>query len=146
MFSFRGSEISTEFDRARVNVRHARRLAGETHVWHLFVAVPGPRCSTRGGTNHFARRASHRYRAYFFHLDLLVLQRFDDDVEVGHRKRRSRNLKNIRAQVGDFLFHVDVRALHDGHHRDQCGYAHRQSQHGERGAQLVRAQGAEAQR
>src|SRR5207245_7458249 len=42
--------------------------------------------------------------------NLLVFQRFDDDVEVGHRKRSSRNLKNIRPQVGDLLFDIDVRA------------------------------------
>src|SRR5207249_1731773 len=39
---------------------------------------------------------------------------------------------------------VEVRALHDGHNRDERGHTHSQAQHRERGAQLVCAQGAEA--
>ncbi len=143
---FRCREVAAKFDDARVNVRHIRRLPVETHVSHLFVTVSCVHAAAGGGTHLCARRASLGYRAHVVHLNLFVLQRFDDDVEVGHREGCSRDLKDVCAEVGDLLLNIEVRALHDGHHRDQGGHAHRQPQHRKRRAQLMRAQGAQALR
>ena len=49
-------------------------------------------------------------------------------VEIRHRERRARDLEYVGTQIGDFLFHIKIRALHDGHHRDKRGHAHRQAQ------------------
>ena len=58
------------------------------------------------------------------HVQILKLQRLDHFVEIGDHERGFRDLENIGAEPRDFLFHVDVRALHDGHDGDQRGDSH----------------------
>src|ERR1700730_11436274 len=144
MLGFRGREVAAKLYGARVNIRHARRLPVEINVGHLFVAVSRVHASAAGGSNFWASGAAFGNGAHVLKLNLLELQRLDDDVEIGHCEGSARDLKDIGAEIGDLLFNVDVCPLHDGHDRDERGHAHRQPQHGERGAQLVRAQGAEA--
>ena len=53
-------------------------------------------------------------------------------------------LKYVGAQVCDFLFNVEVCALHDRHHGDEGRHAHRESEDRENRAQFVCAQRTEA--
>ena len=146
MFGLGRSEIAAQLDRACVNIRHACRLAGEVHVLHLFVAGSCPDRGACSGAHICAGRTSFGDGAHVVELNLFVLERLDDDVEVRHRERRSGDLKNVRAEIGDLLFHIEVRALHDGHDRNEGGHTHRQPKHGERGSQFVSAQRADALR
>src|SRR5207244_3753609 len=144
VLSFHSREVAAKLYGARVNIRHARRLPVEVHVGHLFVAVSRVHAAAGGGADLLASGAAFGNGAHVLELNLLELQRLDNDVEIGHREGSARDLKDIGAQVGDLLLDVDVCALHDGHDRDECGHTHRQPQHGERGAQFVRAQGTQA--
>jgi len=46
--------------------------------------------------------------AHVLELNLLELQRLDDDVEIGHCEGSARDLKDVCAEIGDLLFDVDV--------------------------------------
>ena len=144
VLGFRSGEIAPELHRARVNIDHARRLAVEVYVLILFVAESCPHGGAGRGTDLLAIRTTFGDRAYVVQLDLLVLERLDDDVEVRHCKRRARYLEDVGTEIGDLVFHIEIRALYDGHHRDERGHPHRQPKNGQRSAQLVSAQGAEA--
>ena len=50
-------------------------------------------------------------------LDVLVLERLDDDAEIVDGERRARDPEDIGAQVGDLLLDVEVGALHDASSR-----------------------------
>ncbi len=65
--------------------------------------------------------------------------------EIDHGERCSGDAKNVGSEVGDLLFDVDVRALHDGHHGDQRGDTHGQAEHGQRRTKLVGADGVDGQ-
>ena len=140
---FRGGEKSAQRDHARVNIRHRRRLTVKAHVLNLFVPSTRANRGAGGRSNFAAIRAAFGDRAYIVDIDFLVFQGLDDDVKVRHREGRARDLKHIRAQISDFMLHVTVRALDDGHHRNQRGDSHGQPQHGQRRAHLVGAQRAE---
>ena len=119
-------------------------MAGEADVRHFFVAVSCPDGGTRGGANFLAGAASVGNGAHVVDVYFFELEGFDDDVEIGDGEGRARNLEDIGAEVGDFLLDVEVGALDEGHDGDQRGHAHGEPEHGERGAELVGAQGAEA--
>ena len=119
-------------------------MSGKADVGHFLVTVASAHGGPGGGANFFAAGASLGDRLHVVEFDFSVLQCLDDDVEVSHREWRAGNLKDVRAEVGDLLLHVDVGSLHDGHDGDECGHAHGEAEHGERGAQFVGAQGAEA--
>jgi len=53
-----------------------------------------------------------------------VLERFDDDVEIGDCKRSAGYLEHVGAEIGNLAFHVKIRALHDGHDGDERGHTH----------------------
>src|SRR5713226_5716877 len=144
VLGFRCREVAAKLYGARVNIRHARRLSVEVHVRHLFVAVSSVHDAAGGGAHVLASGAAFGNGAHVLELNLFELQRLDDDVEIGHCEGSARDLKDVCAKVGDLLFNVDVCPLHDSHDRDERGHTHGQPQHRERGAQLVRAQGAEA--
>lgn len=57
-------------------------------------------------------------------------------IPIGDHKGRFRDLEDISTQVCDPVLDVRVRALDDGHHGDQRGYAHRKADDGERGPQI----------
>ncbi len=129
MLGFRCREVAAKLYGTRVNIRHARRLPVEVHVGHLFVAVSRVHASAGGGANFLASGAGFGNGAHVLELNLLELQRLDDDVEIGHCEGSARDLKDVCAEIGDLLFDVDVCPLHDSHDRDECGHSHRQSQH-----------------
>ena len=84
--------------------------------------------------------------SHVVHVEEFVAQRFDDEVEIRDGERCTRDLKDVIAQGRDFLLNVEVRALHDGHHRDERGHAHNESEQRQYGPQLVCAQGIETLR
>ncbi len=141
---FGRSEVAAELHRTRVNIRHVCSLSGEAHVRHFFVAVSRPDSGTDGGANFLAGWATVGYGAHIIHVYFFELEGLDDDIEIGDGKGRARNLEDVGAEVCDFLLDVQVGALDEGHHGDQRSYTHGESEHGERGAELVGAQGVEA--
>jgi len=143
VLGLRRREIAAAFDSARVDVGHARGLAGEIHVGHFFVAKPHADGAADAGANLGACGAAISDGLHVVELNLPVLQSLDDDVEVSDGEGSAGDLKDVGAQVGDFLLNIDVRALNQGHDRDQRGHAHGQPQHSERGTQFVGAQGVE---
>ena len=66
--------------------------------------------------------------------------------EIGDGERQAAHAEDIGAEVGDLLFDVEVRALHQRHHGDERGDAHDESENGERGAELVGADGVHCER
>ncbi len=94
--------------------------------------------------NGHAVLASLRNGARIIHVNIFEFERLDDQVEVRDHERRFRDLENISSEPRDLLLNVYVRALHDGHHGDQRGDAHGETDHSEHRAQLVLAQGVDA--
>ena len=64
------------------------------------------------------------------HINFLVLQSIDDDVEIGDREGCTRDLETVGAQVGDLCPKWRFAPLHDGHDGDQRGHTDRQAQLG----------------
>ena len=102
VFGFGWGEVAAELDGARVNVGHSCRLTGEVNVLHLVVAISCADGSAGAGPDLFAGGAFIGYGPHVVELNLLILQRLDDDVEVGHRERSARDLKDIGAEVAIF--------------------------------------------
>src|SRR5882762_10362573 len=113
MLGFRCREVAAKLYSARVNIRHAWRLPIEIHVRYLFVAVSRVHAAAGRGANLLAGGAAFGDGAHVLELNLLVLERLDDDVEVRHRKRCACDLKHVCGEVGDLLFDVNVGALDD---------------------------------
>src|SRR5215468_5441505 len=143
VFGLGGAEVTAELHGARVDIGHAWRLAVEADVLGLFVGVTRSHGCAGGGADLGARRTALGEGAYVIQLDFLVLERLDDDAEVGDGKRRAGDLEDVGAEIGDFVFDIKVGALHDGHDGNERGHTHGQAEHGERGAQLVSTQGAQ---
>ena len=79
-----------------------------------------------------------------FHIVLVevaIALRLGQHREIRQGEGKTADAENVDAQVGDLLLDVKIGALHQGHHGDERGDAHGQAQHGERGTQLVRAEG-----
>ena len=146
MLGFRWTEVAADFDRSRVNIRHIRRLAVESYVLLFFVAESRPNGSAGTGADFSTRGACFGNGSHVVNFNFPVFQRFDDDGEVGDGERCARNLEHVGAEVGNLLFNIEVRALDNGHDRDERGHAHGQSQRCKRSAQLVPAQSFEALR
>ena len=66
--------------------------------------------------------------------------------EIGDGERKAADAEDVSDEVGDLLFDVEVRALHQGHHGDERGDAHDESKDGERGAELVGSDGVHGER
>jgi hypothetical protein len=146
MFGFGGDEVAAGLHRAGVNIGHAGSLAVKTDVLRFLVAITGAHGSAGGGAHFLASGASFGDRAHVVQLNFLVLERFDDDVEIGDGKRSAGDLEHVGAEIGDFVFHVEIRALHDGHYGDERSHTHGETNHGEGRAQFVGAHGAQALR
>ena len=144
MFCFGRSEVAATLNGSRVDVDHRGRVPGEADVGDLLVAVASAHGGAGGRPDFFTAGAPVSDRLHVIEFDFAVLEGLDDDVEVSDCERSAGNLKDVRAQVGDLLLHVNVRSLHNRHHGNQRGHAHGESEHGEGGAQLVGAQGAQA--
>ena len=71
----------------------------------------------------------------------LIPLRFDVEREIGDSEGHARDAEDVRAQVGEFLLHVDVRALHQRHHGDERGHAHGESEDRQRDTQFMRPDG-----
>src|SRR5215467_2624134 len=134
VFGLGRTEITAQLHGARVDIGHAWRLAVKADVLGLFVGITRPHGGAGGGADFRARRTALGDRAYVFRLDFLVLERLDDDAEVGDGERRAGDLEDVGSEIGDLVFDIEVGTLHDGHYGDQSGHAHGQAEHGERGA------------
>jgi hypothetical protein len=77
-------------------------------------------------------------RVHVVQIEIAIAQGACDHREIGNREGRARDPEDVGAQVRDLLLDIEVRALHQRHHGDQGGDADRQSEHGERRAQLMR--------
>src|SRR5215472_6965861 len=122
----------------RIDTGHVGGLAVEVHVGRFFILVSRSYRSAGRGAHLVASRASFLDCPHVIHINLFVLERLDDDVEVRDREWRARDLEHVGSQVRDFVLHIQVRSLDDGHHRDERRHPHRQPQHGQRRPQLVR--------
>src|SRR5262249_10843616 len=75
-----------------------------------------------------------------------IALRAGDGEKVGDGEREAADAEDVGAEVGDLLLDVEVRALDERHDGDEGGDAHRQAEDGERGAELVRADGIHGKR
>ena len=133
-------EVAALQHRAGIDIRHIRRMPVDIHIREFVVPIPHFGCRAARRSDRFAVDALILHRLPVVELDVLVLQRFDDHVEVGGSKRGACNLEDVCAEVRNLLLHVEVRSLHNRHDRDQGRHAHREAHNGQDGAKLVRLQ------
>ena len=97
MFRLRGREVAAAIDRREYQCPPwwASGPARLTSVTPLF-PYRARTLATRGGANFFAAGASVGNRLHVVEFDFAILQSLDDDVEVGDRERRARNLEDVR--------------------------------------------------
>src|SRR5437868_11754997 len=143
MFGFGRREIPSTLDGTGIDVGHAGGLPGEIHIENFFVAISYSGSTGSAGAHFLAGSAAVCNSLHIIELNLSILQRLNDDVEVSDSERCARDLKNIGAQVCDLLLYVDVCSLHQCHYSNERCHAHGQTEHRQRGAELMRAQRAE---
>src|SRR4029077_10155589 len=88
-FRFGGSEVPAVIDSAGVDIDHVGGLTVEVHILGFAVKIARLNASRSGSAcSHFpARSALLRDCLHVVELNLPVLQRLDDDVEVGYGER-----------------------------------------------------------
>src|ERR1039457_2395246 len=142
---FRLRKIAARRPRARVDLGHVGRVAVERDVLQVAVAVAYAERAGDRGAHVLAVRTAFRHGLQVLKQNVLVALSADHHREIRDREGQARNTKNVGAEIRDLLFHVAVGALHQSHDGDQRGHPHGEAQPGQRGAQLVSAEGVSRQ-
>jgi len=95
-------EIAAAPDDAGVDVSHGGRLAGEGDVGDFFVAVAGADGGTGTGADFAAVGATVGDGFACHRIRFCVLERLDDDVEVGDCERRAGDLEDVGSRFAIF--------------------------------------------
>ena len=139
-------EVAAELDRAGVDRRHVGRMAVD--AWRP--RAGGRRsaadvAAVQGRADQLAVRATVGERLHVVGVEEAVALRLGERDEIGDGERHAADAEDVGAEVGDLLLDIEIRALHQRHHRDQRGDPHRQAEDRQRCAQLVRADGVHRQ-
>src|SRR6185437_13297822 len=138
-------EVAAEFDGAGVDATHGGGEAVDAGVIEFVVGVAESGGAGHGAADGFAMRAGCGHGVHVLGIEVAVSQGFGEEVEIGNGERGARDPEDVGAEVGDLLLDVEVGALDKGHDGDERGHAHDETEHRQRGAELVRADGVDGQ-